>query len=347
MKYFRKRLLALLLAGLTVASQLPAQTVYASGYATSKTTQQTAIGQIVQDMQTVLTQCGITEGMSDEEVADAISRVEDDSVIDKMDAIEETSKSVTEDELNAMTDEEAAVIETYANMLYVQDQMMQPALLANHSLIEGFSASVSGSSSEKFADGNLTVTAKGSSGFFGIGAKDATATIVISNDSGKTGSLSFNWAKTNVYQLQIDGTSYADDGGSFSKTLNAGETLTVTITTEKNATENKLVMSKFAFKEAAESSNVSFTYDASLGSVSVNGEAVEAGTVKEIQGTGATITATPNAGEEFVAWINADTNEIVSQEASCEFKPVQDVRLQAVFTDAQKPAWFPYWNLLI
>ena len=341
MKYFRKRLLALLLAGLTVASQLPVQTVYASDYATSKTTQQTAIGQVVQDMQAVLTQCGITEGMSDEEIANAISRVEDDSVIDKMGAIEETSKSVTEDELNAMPDEEAAVIETYANMLYVQEQMMQPSLLGNYNpIIDGVSASVSGASSENFADGKLTVTAKGSTGFFGIGAKVATATIVISNNSGKTGSLSFDWAKTNVYQLQIDGTSYADDGGSFSKTLNADETLTVTITTEKNATENKLVMSKFAFKEAAASSNVAFSYDASLGSVSVDGESVAAGTVKEIQGTGSTITAIPNSGEEFVAWINADTNEIVSQEANCEFKPVQDIRLQAVFTDAQKPAWF-------
>ena len=307
----------------------------------------TTISQIVSEMQAVLEKCGVISGMTDEQIAEAVGNVEDDTIPEQMQAIEEKSTVINATDVETLTDEQTEVVETYANFADVLARMMQPVLTANHTLTDGLSASVSGSSSENFAGGNLTVTAKGSSGFFGIGAKAATATINIINDSANNGTVSFDWAATNVYQLKIDGTTYTDAGGNFSKEVTAGDKLTVTITTEKNATENKLVMSNFKFEEAASSAKVTFAYNENSGTVKVDGETVADGTTKEVvYETGATLTAEAKDGKKFLAWINDEDHMILSKETEFSFRAAKDMTVRAVFADPEKEAWFRTGNYL-
>lgn len=308
---------------------------------------ETTIAQVISEMQSILEKCGIVSGMTDEQIVEAVGNVEDDTIPEQMQAVEEKVSVIDASEAEFLTDEQAEVVETYADFTDVLARMMQPALTSNHTLTDGLSASISGSSSENFSNGNLTVTAKGFAGFWGIGAKSATATINIINESANNGTVSFDWTASNVYQLEIDGTKYTDTNGSFNREISAGDKFTVTITTDKNATENKLVMSNFKFEAAASSANVTFVYDENLGVVKANGEPVANETTKEVvYETGVTLTAEAKSGKEFLAWINDEDHSILSKESEFSFRAARDMTVRAVFADTENEAWFRTGNYL-
>ena len=193
----------------------------------------------------------------------------------------------------------------------------------------GISVAVQGATSVTNSSGTITMTAKGSAGIAGYGASSKTATATIYNDSGSKGSVSFDWSATSVYQLKIDGTVYGGTSGTFSKVMDDGDEFTVTITTDKNSTSNKLVMSNFALTVAKDASNITFQYDSTAGSVTVDGNAVASGAVLEIPSAGAAVTAT---GSNFVAWIDANTHAIISKTASFTIEPAADMSVQAIFS---------------
>ena len=201
---------------------------------------------------------------------------------------------------------------------------------ANHTPVAGVTVSVSGANSDKLSSGVLTVTAKGSGGIFGLGASAKTATITVTNGSGSTATVSFNWTATKVNELKIDGSAYSGSSGSFSKVMDAGSDFTVTITTAKNSTENKLVMSNFVITAAQESSNVTFKYDSNFGSITVDGSAVENGADVAIPKDGAELKATPNSGVTFIGWTD-DAGKIHSTQKTYQLKPMEDMTITAVF----------------
>ncbi|MBE6573323.1 MAG: hypothetical protein E7652_02900, partial [Ruminococcaceae bacterium] len=220
--------------------------------------------------------------------------------------------------------------------------MAMPAFAAatgTHTPIEGVTVSVSGATDNSMTDGAVTVTAKGSAGFLGIGASAKTATITIYNDSADTATLSFNWAATSVNNLNIDGTVYTGASGTFSKVMAAGTSITATITTAKNSTVNKLVMSNFALAAASASSNVTFNYDSALGSVTVDGTAVAAGGTTEIALAGAALVATPVSGASFLGWTNTD-GTIISKDASYTLVPANDMTVNAIFVNSASIPYF-------
>ena len=217
------------------------------------------------------------------------------------------------------------------------------AATGTHTPVTGVTVGVSGATDNSMSNGAVTVTAKGSGGIFGFGASTKTATITITNSSESAATIAFNWTATSVNQLIIDGETYSGASGTFSKALAANASFTCTITTAKNSTENKLVMSGFSVTAVAEKSEVTFVYDASLGSVTVAGNAVAANGTEEIGSSGAEIVATPKSGSTFLGWTDAD-GKILSPAATYAFIPAADMTVNAAFAKSDAAAWFKVDN---
>ena len=217
---------------------------------------------------------------------------------------------------------------------------VQAAASGTHEPITGVTVGVSGATDNSMSNGAVTVTAKGSGGFLGIGASSKTATITVTNSGSSTATVSFDWTATSVNQLVIDGNPYTGTSGSFSKLLDAEASFTITITTAKNSTTNKLVMSNFAWVEAKSSSNVTIEYDSNLGSVTAGGDVASGDTIEVSLADGAVLTATPQSGKTFVGWIDTADNKVISKTASFTCKPADDITIKAVFFDSNISACF-------
>ena len=229
----------------------------------------------------------------------------------------------------------ALVIMTFAVMIPLQ---VFAAATGNYEPVTGLSVAVSGATDNSFSSGALTVTAKGSGGIMGFGASAKTATITIYNDLENTATVSFDWTATSINQLVIDGTTMSGASGTFSKVIQSGDDVVITITTAKNSTTNKLVVNNFAITEAQASSKITFEYDSAYGSVTVDGSAVTSGSVMDIASSGAPVTATAKNGGTFLGWVNKSDNTIVDKTATFTYVPDKDATLVAVF--AKDSPWY-------
>ena len=275
--------------------------------------------------------------LSREEVEDMVWNLDDDSLMsawDECEALREKVEAMTDAETYFMRLYEST--ETFGYFYEVLSEIFNGevnffAASGTHTPVEGVTVGVSGATDNSMSGGSVTVTAKGSAGIFGFGASAKTATITVYNESGVTATVSFNWTATSVNQLKIDGTTYTGASGSFSKTMDAGESFTATITTAKNSTVNKLVMSDFAVVASKAESDVTFKYDNTLGSVTVGGNAVDNGGVVKISKDGAAVVATPKSGVNFLGWINTADNKIISKDKSFTLQPADDMTVKAIF----------------
>ncbi len=78
---------------------------------------------------------------------------------------------------------------------------------------------------------------------------------------------------------------------------------------------------------------INFVYDAGQGSVTVNEQAAVS-TLGETGVSGVSVTATPAPGYDFVAWINADSNLILSSDTTAVIDPLENPNVGAIFTAA-------------
>ena len=211
---------------------------------------------------------------------------------------------------------------------------------ATHTPTTGVTVVVSGATNDSMSNGAVTVNVKGSGGFVGFGASSKTATIEITNSSSATATVSFDWTASSVNELIINGTVYSNTSGSFSKVMNAGESITATITTAENSTMNKLVMSNFSVGAVQAKSEVTFSYESSLGAITVDGNTVDSNSTLEISSSGASLVATEASGAKFLGWIDQD-NKIVSSEKNFTLIPADDMNVSAIFvSNANSTAWF-------
>ena len=221
-----------------------------------------------------------------------------------------------------------------------------PVHAATHTPATGISVAVSGSGSGSVSDNmssdTITVTVKGKSGWLGsIGAASHTATITVTNDSTSIATITFDWSASSVNQLTIDGTSYTNAAGSFGRLLNPGDSFSITIVTGKNDTANTFVMSHFNYTVAKESSFVTFVYDDSLGSVTVDGTSVGNGGVQSVSlSTGAELVATPNSGNTFLGWVDTTSRKLLSTATTYSIVPSEDMTVQAAFIAPLGNVWF-------
>ncbi len=283
----------------------------------------------------MLAKFGITAEMTETEIRMAIS-AQPWSTVQKP-AISENAQ--IEAMAEEATDEDAAYVganadvETYVRFLEVFKPMtaLVKATSGTYTPANGLTVAVSGATNTTYADGKVTVTAKGSKGIFGYGASAKTATIKVKNNLANEATVSFDWAATNVYSLKINGTTYTATTGAFSKLMAAGEEFTITITTEKNATENKLVMSNFKLVDPNAKVNLTINYDDTLGSVTIDGNAAANGATQEVAQSGATLKATTKNGAYFVGWFDA-SNKLLNQGATYKLVSTEDSTVRAVFT---------------
>ena len=244
-----------------------------------------------------------------------------------------------------MNEEEAkSLVDNNPTAVAFSDYVMDYAELPNISLykngnftpINGIAVNVSNANSTNESSGIVTVTAKGSGGVFGIGASTQTATITITNNTGNNGTLSFDWTASSVHELKIDGEKNGNSSGSFSKALSTGASVTITVTTDKNNTTNKLVMSNFAFAASLSEAKITVNYDGNLGSVTADGSSVAANTVYTFVAEGdkkdVTFVATPSDKSGFVAWVDTSTNKILSTRTAYTIEPTtSELAIKAVF----------------
>lgn len=214
------------------------------------------------------------------------------------------------------------------------------ASTGTHTPVTGITVGVKGATNNSMTNGAVTVTAKGSGGIFGIGASAKTATITVTNNSSSMAAVSFDWTATSVNQLKIDGKVYSGASGSFHKVVETEGSFTITITTAKDSTENKLVMSNFAITEVSDAT-AAVTYDISKGSVKLGGVAVSDGDSATASDGELAAVATPASDCTFVGWINKNTNELLSASANDTLTVSTDMVIQAVFVKtASDTAWF-------
>ena len=287
-------------------------------------------------MNAVLEVYGITADMTDDEIKQAINA---QSWSVNKPIITEIAEILAV--VETLSDIDAAYVlthvdvETFYRFKDVFEPMFVVAMAAasgSHTPVTGVTVGVSGATDNSMSNGAITVTAKGSKGVLGIGASTKTATITVYNESGSKANISFDWTATSVNELKIDGTVYSGNSGKFEKVLEAGASFVITITTAKNSTENKLVMRNFACTPVKESSLVTFQYDSGMGSITVDGNAVEADSSMDIPSAGAVLNAVASNGATFLGWINAETHLLLSKDASFTLEPADDMTVKAVFT---------------
>jgi len=205
----------------------------------------------------------------------------------------------------------------------------------------GVSVEVSGATNTYSGDNNstVTVTATGSGGFFGLGASAKTATIKITNTSGSQAKINFTVTKTSVNSLKEDKGTLGDS--SFSYTFDKDESVTLTLTTGKNSTENKVVLSGFKCEIVSANAAATVTFDSTKGSVSLGGTAMSSGGAATATNGLLTAVATPKQGYSFVGWRNPDTNDLLSTSTSTTLDIPQNINLEAVFVNSTSDtAWF-------
>ena len=206
-------------------------------------------------------------------------------------------------------------IKASATTVYVLDNQISVTDTAN-------SCSVS--------NGKVTVTAAGGN-FSASGTKN---TITIKNESSEAKIISFD------YTVSGGTNSFPSNSGKVAEvTLSGGASLQYTIQGGAWWAEAKVVLSNFSISEVAQSSNVSISYDETVGSVTCNGSTVSSGSIVQATSSGVALVATGKSGTSFLGWFDADTNQIISTAASYTLFPTADLSVRAAFATSTN-AWF-------
>ena len=179
------------------------------------------------------------------------------------------------------------------------------------------------------SDGSVKITANG-----GL-LSGTTNTITVTNTSGATAKISFDYTVSGHSSH-----SFESNSGSYSKTFAAGEGVTFTVSASNLKTAT-LKLSNFSVAEATSKVNVTFKYDSNFGSVAIDGATISTNSTVEIDpSTGASFVATPVKGASFVGWIDTSDNTILSHNASYSFTAIEDMTVNALFTNSASIPYF-------
>lgn len=191
---------------------------------------------------------------------------------------------------------------------------------------------VSDSAGKISVSGN-TVTAK-ASGF----SSSKTNTINVYNNGSTKAQIVCNYAASG----DISSFSESSYNGTLDVMLEAGAAYTFTIVNTKKTLQTAtatLVLDGFQYTPVVDSASI-IVYHDSIGSVTVDGNAVANGGSTQI-GAEANLVATPANGASFVAWVNKDTNHILSQTATYTLKPsASSMNVWAVFSKLDQSPYY-------
>ena len=140
------------------------------------------------------------------------------------------------------------------------------------------------------------------------GVCDAThyrSTLTIKNNKATKAILMFNYTVAlNTGSIQIDGTEITSDGtNSFSKELNAGDTVTVSLSSKSTTAATMITIENIAL--VADVTATTTFVPSENGSYTVDGTSISEFTTKEQPSTVAyNLSATPVDGYKFFGWYN-------------------------------------------
>ena len=279
--------------------------------------------------------------MSEEDIKAAVSAMDEDTQFDALMEIYDLSIIIEEE----LTDAEIYFLELYegaktleylAPILYETLGYDDIALYASKTVtvLDGKVSVTDNQGTGSVSGGTVTITAKGS-----LFSKK-TNNITITNDSGSKAQLSFAYSADKASSFKIAGAT-ATASGSYSVVLEAGASLSITLVSNSGVsnTTATLKISNISLVEVSESSDVTFEFDSSLGSVTAGGNAVASGEVLNVSGTdGVELVAKAN-GSIFLGWTAAD-GKIISTAATYTLVPAQAMTVKAAFAVSGGTPWF-------
>ena len=172
------------------------------------------------------------------------------------------------------------------------------------------------------SNGTVTIKATGSL------TSKKTNNITITNQTENKAALSFDYTVTSANSFKIANATAATSG-SYSVVMEAGGSLSITLVSNSGLSNRTatLKLSNFSFVVAKDSSNITFEYDSTYGSVTVDGSAVSNEGVVEIPLAGAALVATTANGGKFLGWVD-DSSKILSTNASYTLTPASDMTVK-------------------
>ena len=224
-------------------------------------------------------------------------------------------------------------------LVLVFSLLVMPAYAENvNTGVEGLTADSSGSATWTADGGTITgsVTATKASSCPGSSYTAQTGTLTFTNSSGGTALLSFNYTVSLAGgSATVDGVNA--EGGSFSKALNAGDTVAVAITS--NAADSTATTITISNLKLTAEANVDVTFKAPTnGSYTVDGAAVSADTVKTVKTTDSVaLAATAASGYKFYCWYSNTDNATLSMKASDSLSFNKDQEVVAKFVPSSTP----------
>ncbi len=327
-----KKLLAMVLVIVIAFSCMPFQ-AFANELAetTTNTAERNLKWDFIVEVNTVLVRYLGKVDPTEEEIEAAVFAMDYETYMSAQADIEGVKAmlpSLTEEEQEQVLN--TASVEKLGYMEDVMITIMSPMLMSGESatLCDGnVTASVDSNGTLTESSGTVTVTVTGSV----ISKK--TATVTITNASDVSATVSFNYSVSSYNSFTIDGVSQSASG-TYSKQLEAGGTISVVVQSKSGLSGRTatLTLSNFSYVTAKESSSITFDYNSSLGSVSLDNTVIADGHIAEISKDGVILTATANSGVTFLGWTDGN-GVILSKEASFTYTPFNDGTVKALFDD--------------
>jgi len=295
-----------------------------------------AVADLQQQMAEIVERFGITSEMTDNDIYLAIAAKDGDTIETtyyQVKAMEEAAAAMSETEFYEVMNHSS--YETFVNFNSVFEAMMTAMPLTTVSVLDGKVTVTDSANSNTVSNGVVTIKAAGS--LFG----KKTNNITIANDSGSKANVSFDYAVSSANSFTIAGAT-ANASGSYSAILEDGATIAITLISNSgfSNTTATLTLSNFSCIEAKDSSDVTFNYDNSSGSVTAGGNAVANGETVNIPLTGTALVATAKSGATFLGWVNAETGSVLSTAASYTITPASDMTVKAAFAKNGGTPWF-------
>ena len=305
--------------------------------------------QILEDIESYMEKYGLTPGMSEDDIYDAIDRLVEEGLLEESWAeLSEIGSEVGEvpakDEALLKEDERVQTIRLYFATLASFDQMTYASKTVT--VLDG-KITVSDTSGNCSVADNVVKTSTYSWCVLWQ-VSQGTNNVTIANTSDSKAVITFDYK---AYK-DGNGTCAFSEGSNGSKTLtlDIGESVTYILTANAKSERTSQVtgyleLSNFTFVPVVDA-KVTFDYNETFGSITVNNESIEPGTVCEIPAEGKTITAIPNNGVEFLGWVDtAANNRIISTDSTYLYSTAENTSVKAIFIDDNSEAHFALGTL--
>ncbi|MBQ9968603.1 MAG: hypothetical protein IJO88_07765 [Oscillospiraceae bacterium] len=279
--------------------------------------------ELLETIEAIVAQYGISADMEDYEIANAIAMADSETLeatMAQMELIDASAAALSEEELSILEGSEA--VAAYDRFDYVMELLYTPMLLATTlTLLDGGLTITDSVGTGAESNGTVTITAKGSF------LSKKTNTITLINETSATATLSFDYTVSNA-----DSHTLPANSGTYSVVLEPGASTSFSITSKALNGTVTLKMSNFSLVAASASSNVTFAYEETLGTVTVGGTAAANGDVITGDLSGMALAATPNTNVYFLGWTD-ESGKILSTDKEYTLIPTRDMTVTAVFAD--------------